>query len=263
MNNYRERILEILEDEFLEGILNSYFENDKITNKTFSISSSLLKGKFDPMYFTGMNVVIDDLVRKFRSFSEQNIRVLGGEPFKSKFFGLGDYRLIRIRDIKRNYINIDNAEVIPESQFLSFPSAMAQLNDVLIGLDGDEFRAAIIRQEHLPCSINQRIAIIRGLPEDLAIYFMLAINSYIGVYQLERVKTFAGTVGHISVDDIKNLRFPLDENYANFVHRYKETISGIGISVADIQKKSDELRLQIYSRLDLHPTKDIREFIKL
>lgn len=263
MNNYNEKILEILEEEFLDNILTTYFENDKITNRHFRINSSLLTGKFDPLYFTGMNVIIAHLVSKYKSFKELKINVLSGDPYKSKFFGIGDYKLLRIRDIKRNYIDYDNATLIPQSQFEAFPNSQAQINDVVIGLDGDEFRAAIIKKEHLPCAINQRVAIIRGLPEDKAIYYMLAINSYIGVYQLERVRTLAGTVGHISMDDIKNLRFPIDENYKKFVTDYKASINKIVGFVTKIKTESDALRLDTYSRLDLNTPKEIADFIAI
>lgn len=261
MNNYNEKILEILEEQFLDNLLERYFENDKITNRHFRINSSLLSGKFDPLYFTGMNVIIAHLVSKYQSFGELKLNILSGDPYKSKFFGIGDYKLLRIRDIKRNYIDFDNATVIPESQFRMFPNSKAQLNDIVIGMDGDEFRAAIIKEEHLPCAINQRVTIIRGLPEDKAIYYMLAINSYIGVYQLERVRTLAGTVGHISMDDIRNLRFPIDDNYKKFVQDYKTSISKIIGFVGQIKTESDALRLDTYSRLDLKPSKVISDFI--
>lgn len=263
MNNYKEKILEILDKAYLERVLSSYFEDDRITNSSFRIGSYLLQGKFDPMYYTGMNVLIDHLVSKNKSFIELGYNVLSGDPFKSKFFGIGDKKLIRIRDIKRNYIDIEKATVIPENHFQSYPNAHAQLNDIIIGMDGDEFRAAIIKEEHLPCAINQRVSIIRGLDEELAIYYMLAINSYIGVYQLERVKTYAGTVGHISGGDVKNLRFPVDDSYKEFVKKYKEAVDNIGQFVDSIVDKSENFRKKVYQKLDLKPPKEIEELMKL
>ena len=263
MNNYKEKILEILDKAYLERVLSKYFEDDRITNSSFRINSSMLQGKFDPMYYTGMNVIIDHLVSKYKSFEELGMNILSGDPFKSKFFGIGDKKLIRIRDIKRNYIDIENATVIPENHYQSFSNAHAQLNDVIIGMDGDEFRAAIVREEHLPCAINQRVSIIRGLDEEMAIYYMLAINSYIGVYQLERVKTYAGTVGHISGGDIKNLRFPIDNDYKTFVKKYITAIDNIGELVDSIVDKSENFRIKVYEKLDLKPPKNIEELMEL
>lgn len=194
---------------------------------------------------------------------EKDITVVNGAPFESKYFGVGDIKLIRIRDIKKNYIDIDNATFIPESQHNSFPIAKAQVNDVIIGLDGDEFRAAIIRESDIPLSINQRIAIIRGLSEEKAIYYMLAINSYIGYYQLERVRTYAGTVGHISSSNISNLRFPIDDEYIDFVTSYKNSIDKINVNVNNIETLYAQLRTEIYSKLDLQIPKEINSFINL
>lgn len=66
MNNYNNIILEILEKAYLEKIINDYFEDDIITNKTFKINSSILSGKFDPLFYTGMNVVISVALQNLR-----------------------------------------------------------------------------------------------------------------------------------------------------------------------------------------------------
>ena len=169
-----------------------------------------------------------------------------GFPFQSFMFSeRGEVPLVRIRDIQPTGISMTKPLYIPKKLAEAHPEAIPKVGDLVIGLDGDEFRSSIIAEDLGLVSINQRIAIIstrKITPE----YLLAFLNSKYGSLQLFRKKTTATTVGHISPRDVRNLLVIMapDEIRKRITHIVKESIR--------LRKEADKLWHDAIDELEAH-----------
>ena len=162
-----------------------------------------------------------------------------GHAFKSKnFLSSGSIHLIRIRnigstgDLKYNkmvYVSEEIAEKNPDSK--------AKAGDLIMAMDGDDFRAITI-PEKFNGVINQRIAIIRTNPDIDPKILMEYINKEFGQIQLERKKTKT-TAGHITKKNIENIQIP------NFVVNQKNILNVFANELSRAKKASTDANQQI------------------
>ena len=179
----------------------------------FVIDPILLENekRFDIYYYPKYYEMITKLKKsnyKIKPLSEFVTPIHTGHSFKSKnFLSSGLINLIRIRnigntgDLKYNKMAYVSEEIAEEN-----PDAKAKAGDLIMAMDGDDFRAIIIPKKFNGV-INQRIAIIRTNPNIDSKILMEYINGEFGQIQLERKKTKT-TAGHITKEDIENIQIP-------------------------------------------------------
>lgn len=175
-----------------------------------------------------------------------------GVPFESFMFtAKGEVALVRIRDIHPERIDIGRTLFIPKELAKAYPEAIPEAGDIVIGLDGDEFRSSVITEDLGLVSINQRIAIIS--PSDITPEYLLAfLNSKYGSLQLFRKKTTATTVGHISPRDVRMLLVTIAPDAV------RDKITDLVKESIRLRQKANRLWHQALEELERHIEKTVK-----
>lgn len=179
----------------------------------FVIDPSLLddEKRFDVYYYPDYHDAMQELKKSKHnmiSLSELIEPVRQGYAFKSRdFLEYGSICLVRIRNLgKEGNIKLDKMVYVSQDMADQHHDVMATTNDLIMGMDGDDFRTAMIPM-NFNGVINQRIAIIKTKPDVDPRVIMEYVNGRFGQIQLERKKTKT-TAGHITAKDIENIKIP-------------------------------------------------------
>ena len=167
-------------------------------------------GRFDAEYFQPKYA---DIIKRIENYSggfdvlESLIKNYStGYPFKSSTYVNDGCYLIRINNIKKGKLNIENINKIPNKDINLSKKDIAKENDILISMSGTIGNTCKIPAK-IKAVINQRIFRFTSKdfnPDTLT----LLINSVIGFSQLQRIGT-GGVQTNISGNDIKKLKIPL------------------------------------------------------
>ena len=188
------------------------------------------ENRFDVYYYPAYHEVITKLKKlKTTTISELlKEEIVTGYGFSSThFLDVGEAELIRIRNIGTDGIKEENLKYIPTWLYDEHRDVEIKKGDILIGMDGDDFRALVINKERKAVA-NQRIAVLRVKSEISAELIAEYINSHLGDIQLERKKTKT-TAGHITKNDISNIVIPevtdkLQKNILKIIAEIKSAI---------------------------------------
>lgn len=146
--------------------------------------------------------------------------ISSGFAWKSDKFiedGKGDGEpFVRIRDCKPGGIFAQDLDQLEREYANRARQVKAGPGDIVIGMDGLKwFYAATLND---PSYVNQRVAWLRvedkTYPSE---YITSVINSTIGQGQLLAQMTIAQTVGHITLEDLRNLRIPQLTKRSRFI----------------------------------------------
>ncbi len=100
-----------------------------------------------------------------------------GFAYKSTEYASDGYSLIRIANVKNGYIDDTNPVFVPRKIAEDKPQFILNEGDILVSLTGNVGRVGVIKKEHLPAVLNQRVSkfVIHNdliLPE----YLFLVLN---------------------------------------------------------------------------------------
>jgi len=125
--------------------------------------------------------------RPIRKLSEV-IDLLGGFAFKSGDYSSNGYQLIRIANVKSGFIDSSNPVFISEKLAEKFSDYILENNDILISLTGNVGRVAKISEDSLPAILNQRVAKIVFVSEEIdEIYLYYVLSQIKFIQYCERV----------------------------------------------------------------------------
>jgi len=130
-----------------------------------------------------------------------------GYPFSSKSYLEKGIPLIRINNIQKGQLGLQDVVYIKESDINLSPRDVVITNDIVISMSGTIGASAVIDEFIGKAIINQRILKIR-LKDIDADYLCLVLNSIIGSMQFNRIGT-GGVQTNISYKDMKNILIPL------------------------------------------------------
>lgn len=170
-------------------------------------------GRWDAEYFSpATHAILGELSKQGDISLGEICKVLTGFAWKSdQFIEHGDGTgapFVRIRDCKPGAIWANELDMLESSYALAQGQSRAQPGDLVVGMDGLKWFYASQLMD--ACYINQRVAWLS--PQDDAFtseYLMTVINALIGQRQLLSRMTIAHTVGHITLEDLRNLRIPI------------------------------------------------------
>lgn len=205
----------------------------------FAINPSLLddEKRFDVYYYPEYYKTMQELGNSKNQplkLSQLIEPIKQGFAFASKdFLQEGSINLVRIRNIGKDG-NIQDAKMVFGSQDLydQHRDVALKEKDLVMGMDGDDFRAAIIPSDFKGLA-NQRVAIIRTKPNIESVIIREYINSRFGRIQLERKKTKT-TAGHITANDIKNIIMP------DFRKSQTEIIKIFSVEIINAEKMNEK-----------------------
>lgn len=174
------------------------------------------------------------------------VEIIPGYPFKSSDFGKGDNKVIKIKDIKPPFIDIENADTInlkPDNKYL------LEKGDFVLAMTG-----ATIGKVGLNISgasniyINQRVC--KFLPNNLCdkkyLYYLLNTEGF-RKFILQNVDSSSAqpNIGHTSICQFEHL-FPEIETQKSISH----LLSVIDKKIAVNRQINDNLTLLVHSLIE-------------
>lgn len=201
---------------------------------TYSERASALRiaERMDAEYFDPRHLYAEELIANssFKTLGELAEFVSSGPAWPSDQFTNPDdpegLPFVRIRNCKPGTIETERLDRLLPDGISKFSSAMAAPGDIVIGMDGLRwFYAGLLGGG---AYINQRVGWVRmsrGSPKSN--YVQLVINGVLGQAQLLRRMTIANTVGHITLNDIRDIKIPTvsEERQQAITSKLEESVS--------------------------------------
>ena len=104
--------------------------------------------------------------------------VINGYAFRSKEYVSDGMRVIRITNVQKGMIIDNNPQFIDISRAEEFKNFQLYHGDILISLTGNVGRVGVLRKEHEPAVLNQRVGAIRVISDSVSQnYLFLYLNS--------------------------------------------------------------------------------------
>ena len=86
--------------------------------------------------------------------------ILNGYAFKSEEYSDSGFRIIRISNVQKGYVEDTTPVFYPEDNPIVNKYELFE-NDLLLSLTGNVGRVALLEKEFLPAALNQRVACLR------------------------------------------------------------------------------------------------------
>lgn len=238
------------------------FESHKEAVNVKSFKESFgASGRIDAEYYQPKYEMIEDVVRSYSNgFDTLDVFIENystGYPYKSSsYINEGGVPLIRINNIKKGFLDLNNAIEIPKSDLELSIKDIANENDLLISMSGTIGNSCKIPQG-VKAVINQRIMRITPKNFNNEVLSMI-INSLIGEYQLNRIGT-GGVQTNISSVDIRKILIPrIKESQQNQIAKLIEqsfSLKKQSERLLEVAKKAVEIAIEENDKIAL-------EFIK-
>ena len=149
------------------------------------------------------------MIRKMVKFGDV-VNLQNGYAFKSKEYSSDGYFVMRITNVQKGYISNHNPRYVQIKSNSNLAKLILKEQDILLSLTGDVGRAGIIKKEHLPCVLNQRVAKIDIIDKTLLDkeFLFLFLNSDIFLKKVEKL-AHGSAQNNVSTKDILNINFNL------------------------------------------------------
>lgn len=187
-----------------------------------------INGRLDAEYYQPKYDEIEEHIKRYISgyntLDKYIFSYSTGYPYKSESYCNEGIPLIRITNINKGYLNIENATKIPlKDKFIS-EKDIAKENDILISMSGTIGNSCKI-EKGIKALVNQRIMKITSQDYNPDV-LTLMINSILVSYQLNRIGT-GGVQTNISSKDILNVIIPtlLKEKQEEISKKIKESFA--------------------------------------
>ncbi len=254
-NTYRSFLQELENSKFLysqaEDLLLEELElkDYKSENELWSVvnlSEVKRANRIDAEYFQSK---YDKLISKLKNLKSKILEDFikdysTGYPFKSENYLEEGIPLIRINNIKRGFVDLNNTAYLSAKDYSLSLKDTAKPGDIILSMSGTIGMSAVIPDDIPRCSINQRILKITLKNIDKN-FLALILNSAVGSYQLERIGT-GGVQTNISYKDIKNILIPelsnpTQEKIADLVRQSHEARKKAKQLLEEAKRKVEEL----------------------
>ena len=178
---------------------------------------------------------------------KQVSHIQGGFAFSSEMFGDRGIPAIRMNDIERGSLCLDNAVRIPEHQ-CKVGFALKE-GDILYGLSGSVGETgslgnyAAVKRADLPAQLNQRVARLQPRPDELVGMFLFLAVQTQTFYEQVLAHTSGTAQFNVSTRDIGNVAIalpPVDEQQ-RIVQWFSFVSARIGVHIERSRRQIDLL----------------------
>ena len=137
------------------------------------------------------------------------LELQNGYAFKSKEYSQDGFFVMRITNVQQGYISAHNPKYVQIDSASKLTKFILEKGDIVVSLTGDVGRAGVIREEHLPAALNQRVAKVHSVDASLDRHFLfLDLNSAIFRNQVEALGKGAAQA-NVSTKDILEITLEL------------------------------------------------------
>ncbi len=170
------------------------------------------------------------------------LNIQNGFAFQSAEYSESGYFVMRIGNVQDGYIDLNNPKYI-ELEKKELERFVLNSNDILVSLTGNVGRVGIIKDEHLPAVLNQRVARIT-IRDDSELDFNYLFN-FLRSPSFIDVLVGAGhgaAQQNVSTKEIENIEIPLPPLSE------QKRIAGI-LDAADRLRQQDKALIGCYNQL--------------
>ncbi|MBQ8347713.1 MAG: restriction endonuclease subunit S [Alphaproteobacteria bacterium] len=165
---------------------------------------------------------------------ENLFTIINGYAFNSQNYSKSGIEVIRITNVQKGYLSTEDKKFYPKDEQLNY--CLLKENDILISLTGNVGRVAVVKKEHLPAYLNQRVACLRSKKNDSIDqrYLFNFLNS--SFFEKICIKNSNGVAQkNMSTVWLKNFRIPLP------AMEEQKKIAGRLDAVSDLLAKQKQL----------------------
>jgi len=182
------------------------------------------------------------------------LELQNGYAFKSKEYSQDGFFVMRITNVQQGYISAHNPKYIQIASASKLAKFILEEGDILVSLTGDMGRVGVIREEHLPAALNQRVARVQSVDASLDSHFLFHyLNSAIFRNQVEALGKGAAQA-NVSTKEILEITLelpPLAEQ-ERIVAKLDAAFAEIDEAISSAESKESEvqaLKTSILSKL--------------
>ena len=179
---------------------------------------------------------------------KQVSRIQGGFAFSSDMFGNEGVPVVRMLNIHRGVLCLDDVVRVPESQCKT--AFALEEGDIVYGLSGSIGATgslgnyAVVRKTDLPAQLNQRVARFQPMTDQLADSFLVRSLQTKTFYEQVLSHTSGTAQFNVSTKDIGNVAIALPpvDGQQQIVQHLSSTTTDIGTATAKTNREIDLLR---------------------
>lgn len=187
---------------------------------------------------------------------KQTSRIQGGFAFSTDSFGNEGIPVVRMNNIRRGVLDLDDVVRIPEHK--SKDAFALNEGDIIYGLSGSIGATgslgnyAVVRKEDIPAQLNQRVARFRPVIDRITEKFIVGYLQTGAFYEQVLSYTTGTAQFNVSTNDIGNVVLalpPIKEQHAidAFLDRKTEPINALIAKVQEAIDRLKELRTALIS----------------
>jgi len=181
------------------------------------------------------------------------VEVQNGYAFNSKDYSQSGHFLMRIGNVQNGYISTSDPKFIKLPSDGSLKRFVLYEGDILVSLTGNVGRVGVMREEHLPAALNQRVARISIRKDSPATRELILLFLYSDWFREELSEAGHGAAQqNVSTKDLVEIEIhvpPLDEQ-KRIVAKLDEAFAGLATAKANAEKNLQNARALFESHLD-------------
>lgn len=167
------------------------------------------------------------------------LELQNGYAFKSKEYSQDGFFLMRITNVQQGYISAHNPKYIQIASASKLAKFILEEGDILVSLTGDMGRVGVIREEHLPAALNQRVARVQSVDASLDSHFLFHyLNSAIFRNQVEALGKGAAQA-NVSTKEILEITLELPP-----LAEQKRIVAKLDVAFAEIDEAVEDSKKQ-------------------
>jgi len=158
-------------------------------------------------------------------------KIKNGFAFKSDEYVHNGFHVIRIKNVQKGFIVDSEPVFIDKNREAEFKSFILDSGDILISMTGNPGRVGVVKKEHLPALLNQRVGKIEITDDEILTEFLFAVLNT-EYFENSVISLAKGLAQHnISAEQIESIKIPLPP---------KEVQEKIAREIKKIDQKEEE-----------------------
>jgi type I restriction enzyme S subunit len=171
------------------------------------------------------------------------------------------YRVMRITNVQKGIVVDDDPKFIPDDIARKADNFKLNTGDILISLTGNVGRVGVVKPQHLPAVMNQRVGLIRPTSDEInEKYLFQYLNS--NQFEREAIKNSNGVAQlNLSSKWIANheIPFPTPDDQIRIAHLLGK-VEGLIAQRKQHLKQLDDLLKSVFLEMFGDPVKNDREW---
>ena len=173
------------------------------------------------------------------------LEIQNGYAFSSQDYSASGHFVMRIGNVQNGYVSLTDPKFIQLPADGSLQRFVLSEDDILVSLTGNVGRVGVIKKEHLPAALNQRVARISIRKDSPAIRELLLFFLFSDWFREELIGAGHGAAQqNVSTKDIVEIQIPIPPlaEQQRIVGVLDEAFAGLATAQANAEKNLQNAR---------------------